>query len=129
MTLLKWGLHYVKILSIFKDHKIWFLSKSETIQLSQNLSHIFYHVHKPLQLFVEKHLFFQNKHWRIYIFINTQFTAVFCDNSQLVLKMHFQVFSFASKKVQGFPSDRKILRLLYHCPFICTKPCLSFLKF
>ena len=36
----------------------------------------------------------------------------FCDNSLLVLKMRFQVFSFASKKVQGFSSDRKILMLL-----------------
>ena len=34
----------------------------------------------------------------------------FCDNS--VLKMRFQVFSFASKKVQGFSSDRKILMSL-----------------
>ena len=36
----------------------------------------------------------------------------FCDNSLLVLKMRFQVFSFASKKVQGFSSDRKILMSL-----------------
>ena len=36
----------------------------------------------------------------------------FCDNSILVLEMHFQVFSFANKKVQGFSSDRKILMLL-----------------
>ena len=27
----------------------------------------------------------------------------------LILKIRFQAFSFASKKVQGFPSDRKIL--------------------
>ena len=32
--------------------------------------------------------------------------------SLLVLKMRFQVFSFASKKVQGFSSDRKILMSL-----------------
>ena len=30
----------------------------------------------------------------------------------LELKMRFQVFSFASKKVQGFYSERKILMLL-----------------
>ena len=36
----------------------------------------------------------------------------FCDNSLLVLKMRFQAFSFASKKIQGFSSDRKILMSL-----------------
>ena len=30
----------------------------------------------------------------------------FCDNSLSVLKMRFQVFSFASKKLQGFSGDR-----------------------
>ena len=34
------------------------------------------------------------------------------DNSKLVLKMYFQVFSLASKKVQGFSSYRKTLMLL-----------------
>ena len=37
------------------------------------------------------------------------FSIRFCDNSILVSKMSFQAFSFASKKVQGFSSDRKIL--------------------
>ena len=37
------------------------------------------------------------------------FSARFCDNSLLVLKIGFQVFSFANKKVQGFSSDTKIL--------------------
>ena len=41
------------------------------------------------------------------------FSVQFCNNSLLVLKMRFlvlkKVFSFASKKVQGFSSDRKIL--------------------
>ena len=37
------------------------------------------------------------------------FSVRFYGNSLLVLKMRFQVFSFASKKVQGFSSDRKIL--------------------
>ena len=40
------------------------------------------------------------------------FSARFCNNSLVVLKMHFQVFSVASKKVQGFSSDRKILMSL-----------------
>ena len=54
--------------------------------------------------------------------LNGQFTVVlddmicfsiqFCNNSLLLLKMHFQVFSFASEKIQGFSSDRKILVLL-----------------
>ena len=54
--------------------------------------------------------------------LKSQFTVVLndiiffsvrsCDNSLLVLKLRFQVFSFASKKVQGSSSDRKILMLL-----------------
>ena len=40
------------------------------------------------------------------------FSEQVCDNSLLVLKMHFQAFSFASKKVQGISSDRKILMSL-----------------
>ena len=40
------------------------------------------------------------------------FSVQFRDNSLLVLKMRLQVFSFTSKKVQGFPSDRKILMSL-----------------
>ena len=37
------------------------------------------------------------------------FSLGLCDNSLLVLKMLFQVFSFASKRVQGFSSDEKIV--------------------
>ena len=37
------------------------------------------------------------------------FSVRFCDDSLLMLKMRFEVFSFASKKVQGFSGDRKIL--------------------
>ena len=54
--------------------------------------------------------------------LNSQFSVVldgvicfsvrFSENLLLVLKMRFQVFFFASKKVQGFSSDRKILILL-----------------
>ena len=57
-----------------------------------------------------------------HISLNTQFTVVlngiiyfsvrFRDNSLLVLKMRFQVFSVASKKLQGFSSDREMLMLL-----------------
>ena len=53
-----------------------------------------------------------------HISLNSQFTVVlnvsvqFCDNSLSVLKMHFQVYPFASRKVQEFSSDRKILMLL-----------------
>ena len=46
------------------------------------------------------------------------FSAQFCENSLLVLKMRFQVFSLASKKVQGFSSDRKMLMQLYSLFFI-----------
>ena len=45
------------------------------------------------------------------------FSVRFCDNSLLVLKMPFQAFSFASKKVQGFFSDRKILMSPLSAPF------------
>ena len=57
-----------------------------------------------------------------HISLNNQFTValngIFCfsvrfwDNSLLVLKMRVQVFFFASKKLQGFSSDREILMLL-----------------
>ena len=62
--------------------------------------------------------------------LNSQFTVAlsgiicfpvrFCDNLLLVLKMRFQFFSFASKKVQGFSSDRNklvlLLSVLFHLP-------------
>ena len=91
----------------------------------------------PLQLFVEKCQFFQSKEpmtkW-YYISLNREFTVIlnsiicfsvqFCDNSLLVLKMHLQVFSFASKKVQGFSSDMKMLMLLLSVFFHLQK-CVS----
>ena len=57
----------------------------------------------------------------------TFFSLRFCDNSLFVLKMHFQVFSFASKKLQEFSSDMKILKSLLtvlfhlqkHASFFC----------
>ena len=39
------------------------------------------------------------------------FFVRFCSNSLLMLKVLFQIFSFASKKVQGFSSNRKTLML------------------
>ena len=39
------------------------------------------------------------------------FSAQIYDNSLLMLKVRFQVLSFASKKVQGFSNDRKKLML------------------
>ena len=56
------------------------------------------------------------------------FSVRFSDNSLLVLRMGFQVFSFASKKLQGFSSDTKILMSLLSMLFH-LKNCLSFLKF
>ena len=58
----------------------------------------------------------------IHISLNSQFNVAlngiicfserFCDNSLLVLKMLFQVFSLASKKVQALFSNRKMLMSL-----------------
>ena len=70
-------------------------------------------------MFVEKRQFFNQKN--NHISLNSRFTVVlndiilfsvrFCDNSLLMLKVRFQTFSFASKKVQGFSSGRKTLIL------------------
>ena len=59
--------------------------------------------------------------------LNSQFIVVlngiiflsvrFCNNLLLVLKMRFLVFSFASKNVQGFSSDRNILMPLFSVLF------------
>ena len=40
------------------------------------------------------------------------FSVGFCNNSLLVLTMHFQVFSFKRKKLQGFSRDRELLTSL-----------------
>ena len=73
-----------------------------------------------------------------HISLNSQFNVVlnsiicfsvrFCNNSLLMLKMRFQVFSFASKKVQGFSNDSKILTSLLSVLFHLQN-CLSILKF
>ena len=54
------------------------------------------------------------------------FSLRFCDNSLLALKMRFQVFSFASKKVQGFFTVTG--RVVVIIALSSTKSCLSFLK-
>ena len=74
---------------------------------------------------------------KYHISLNSQFVVVsdgiICfsvwHNSLLVLKMHFQVFSLASKKVQGFSSERKILNIVVVISALSsTQRCLSFLK-
>ena len=78
-------------------------------------------------MLVEKRQFFnQNKQWLNNISLNSRFIVLdgiicfsvrFCDNSLLALKIHFQIFSFASKKVKGFSSNRKFiscLSVLFH---------------
>ena len=79
---------------------------------------------KPLTTICWKTPVFQSKQpmTKQHVSLNRQFTVVlnriicfsvqFCNNSLLVLKVCFQVFSFGSKKVQGFSSDRKILMSL-----------------
>ena len=54
------------------------------------------------------------------------FSVQFCDNSLLLLKMRFHVFTFASKKVQGFSSDRKILMSLLSVLFPLQNSILVF---
>ena len=74
-----------------------------------------------------------------YISLNSQFTIVlniivcfsvrFCNNSLLLLKMRFQVFSFARKKVQGFSIDTKILMSLLLVLFHLQNCVSDFWKF
>ena len=70
---------------------------------------------------------------------NRQFTTVlniiicfsvrFWDNSLLVLKMTFQVFLFRKqKRYKGFQWQEDI-NVVVTGALLCTKPCLSFLKF
>ena len=105
---------------IFKNHDGDLYQKSPELKMCQLVKDTI----NPLQWFVEKHWFFNQNNQQLnnIISFNRQFTVVlnsiicfsvqFCDNLLLVLKMHFQVFSFISKKVQEFFSDRKILMLL-----------------
>ena len=77
----------------------------------------------PYYCLLKKPIFHSKKSmtkWH-HISLNSQFTVAFngiicfslrfCDNSLLMLKVHFQVFTFAIKKVQGVSSDRKTLLL------------------
>ena len=57
------------------------------------------------------------------------FSVRFRDNSLLVLKMRFQVFSFAKKKVQVFSSDRKIVMSLLSVLFLLQNRVLVFRNF
>ena len=57
------------------------------------------------------------------------FSVRFWDNSVSVLKMRFQAFSFASKKVQGFSNDRKVLVLLLPVLFHLQNLVSVFLNF
>ena len=57
------------------------------------------------------------------------FSVWFCDNSLLVLKICFQFFSFASKKVKWFSSDRKISMLLLSVLIHLQKPVSVFGNF
>ena len=57
------------------------------------------------------------------------FSVRFCHNSLLVLKMRFQVFSFTSKKVQGFSSDKKMLIPLYSLFFYLQSRVSVFFNF
>ena len=75
--------------------------------------------YKALQLLKKANVSIQTSNeQKHHISLNSQFIVLdgiicfsvrFCDNSLLVLKMCFQVFSFASKKAQGFSSNRKII--------------------
>ena len=99
-------------------------------------------INPSIQLFVLKRQFFnQNNQWlnNIMVSLNRQFTVVlnriicfsvrFYDNSLLVLKMPFQIFSLASKKVQGFSTDRKILISLILVLFHLQNPVSVFWNF
>ena len=57
------------------------------------------------------------------------FSVQFCDNSLLVLKMRSQVFSFASKKIQAFSRDRKVLMSLLSVLFHLQSCVSVFLNF
>ena len=74
---------------------------------------------KALQLFFKKQFFSQNNQWLnnikqpVYCCLSDIicFSVQFCDDSLLVLKTRFQVFSFAAKKVLGYKCGN-------HCSFI-----------
>ena len=101
------------------NYQLWFLEKLKNL-LELRIQY------NPLKLFVEKRQFFnQNIPWLKKIIYHEIanfiicFSVRFCYHSLFVIKMHFQVFSLAPKKVQAFSSDSKILMLLLLCSFVC----------
>ena len=76
----------------------------------------------PLQLLKNADFSIKTTNKYHHISLNSQFNTAlkgivcfsvrFCDNSLLMLEMRFQAFCFASKMVQGFSGDRKMLTLL-----------------
>ena len=94
------------------------------MKLAKNIVKGFLRIKKTLTTVCRKMPIFQSKIATTkyhHISLYSQFTVVldgiicfsarFCDDSLLALKLRFQVFSFASKKVQGFSNDRKALVL------------------
>ena len=57
----------------------------------------------------KKHHISLNSQFNVVLNCMICFSVRFCNNSLLVLKMRFQIFSFTSKKAQGFSSDRKMV--------------------
>ena len=56
------------------------------------------------------------------------FSAHFWDNSTLMLKIRFQVFSSTSKNIQGFSGDMKISMLLLSVLFYLYKTISQFFE-
>ena len=57
------------------------------------------------------------------------FSVRFCDSLLFMLKIRFEVFSFANRKVQGFSSDRKILMSLLSVLFYLQNLLSAFWSF
>ena len=86
-------------------------------QNKQFINNIIYHyislhmIYHHISLYMINHIY--HSHFIVVLDGIVSFSICFCDNSLLVLRTRFQVFSFATKKVlQGFSSDKKILMLL-----------------
>ena len=101
--------HLPSVYENFWGKKVWSKAKSLTKGYNNPLSTLCW----KMPIFQSKLPITKSHH----ISLNSQFNVVlggiicfsvqFCDNS--LLKMRFQVFPFASKKIQGFSGDRKIL--------------------
>ena len=86
-------------------------------QNKQWINNIIYHyislctIYHHIALYMINHIY--HSHFIVVLDGIICFSVCVCDNSLLVLRTRFQVFSFATKKVlQGFSSDKKILMLL-----------------